>query len=70
MSGNESVNLMTQANARTHNPSATMAGLLAACEGTRAQQRPGRQQQANACAATWNDLHAHVGSFADEHINL
>jgi antitoxin CcdA len=32
--------------------------------------RASRREVANACATTWNDVHARVGSFADEHSTL
>jgi antitoxin CcdA len=62
--------LVAQAKVYTHNLSATMEGLLAAYVATQQQQRQDRQRQADACAAAWNGLHAQVGSFADEHVNL
>jgi antitoxin CcdA len=32
--------------------------------------RASRRKVADACCATWNDVHARVGSFADEHCTL
>ena len=62
--------LVAQAKTYTSNLSATMEELLASYVAQ--QQKAGltRQQQADACAAGWNAVHAAIGSFADEHSTL
>ena len=62
--------LVAQAKAFTNNLSATMESLLT--EFVLAQQKTQRDRQraADACAADWNEVHAQVGSFADEHSTL
>lgn len=62
--------LVTQAKTYTTNLSATMEELLTAYVVAQQQRRQTRQEQAAACAAGWNDMHAQVGSFADEHSTL
>lgn len=62
--------VVAQARNYTENLSATVDGLLS--EYVLSQQRAAedRQRSANACAQNWNDFHARVGSFADEHSTL
>lgn len=62
--------LVAQAKAYTSNLSATMEELLSAYVAQQQQTRLTRQQQADACAADWNVVHATLGSFADEHSTL
>jgi len=62
--------LVAQARTYTSNLSATMEELLAAYVAQQQQTCLTRQQQADACAANWNAVHATVGSFADEHSTL
>jgi antitoxin CcdA len=54
--------LVAQARTYTSKLSATKEELLA--------DYVARQQQADACVADWNAVHAAVGSFADEHATL
>lgn len=62
--------LVAQAKTYTNNLSATMEGLLADFVAHRQQTDMTRRQIANACAQDWNDVHAAIGSFADEHSTL
>jgi antitoxin CcdA len=62
--------LVAQAKTYTSNLSATMEELLAAYVAQQQQTRLSRQQQADAVAMDWNEVHAAVGSFADEHSTL
>lgn len=62
--------LVAQAKTFTSNLSATVEELLAAYVTQQQQILQNRQQQADACAAAWNAVHASVGSFADEHSTL
>jgi len=62
--------LVAQAKTYTSNLSATMEELLSAYVAQQQQTRLSRQQQADACSADWNAVHASVGSFADEHSTL
>lgn len=62
--------LVAQAKTYTSNLSATMEELLTDYVALQQQTRLARQQQADACAADWNAMHATVGSFADEHSTL
>ena len=54
----------------TSNLSATAEELLTAYVVEQKQARSSRQQQADQAVASWNALHAQVGSFADEHSTL
>lgn len=54
----------------TSNLSATAEELLTAYVVEQKQARMNRQQQADQTVASWNALHAQVGSFADEHSTL
>lgn len=62
--------LVAQAKTFTNNLSATMEELLVAYVTQQQQILKDRQQQADACSADWNAVHASVGSFADEHSTL
>lgn len=62
--------LVEQAKTYTSNLSATIDELLADFVARQRLTRPARQQQADACAADWNAVHAAAGSFADEHSTL
>ena len=62
--------LVAQAKTYTSNLSATMEELLAAYVSQQQQARLSHQQQADACASGWNNVHAAIGSFADEHSTL
>jgi len=54
----------------TSNLSATAEELLTAYVIEQKLVRSNHQQQANQAVASWNALHAQVGSFADEHSTL
>lgn len=62
--------LVAQAKTYTSNLSATMEELLTDYVARQQQARLAYQQQADACVADWNAVHATVGSFADEHSTL
>ena len=62
--------LVAQAKAYTNNLSATMESLLAEFVVNQQSAQRNRQRLADACAADWNEVHAAVGSFADEHSTL
>lgn len=65
-----SVGLVAQAKSYTNNLSETMEALLAEFVAQQAQAQHDRAQLANTCVSDWNAVHARVGSFADEHVNL
>lgn len=65
-----SVGLVAQAKAYTNNLSETMEALLAEFVAQQAQAQHDRKQVTDTCVADWNAVHARVGSFADEHVNL
>lgn len=65
-----SVGLVAQAKTYTNNLSETMEALLAEFVAQQAQAQQDRRQVTDACVSDWNALHARVGSFADEHVNL
>lgn len=65
-----SVGLVAQAKTYTNNLSETMEALLAEFVAEQARAQHDRQQEANICVSDWNTVHALVGSFADEHVNL
>ena len=62
--------LVVQAKTYTSNLSATIEDLLVAYVAQQQQTRLTRQQQADAVSMDWNNVHAAVGSFADEHSTL
>jgi antitoxin CcdA len=64
------VGLVAQAKTYTNNLSETMEVLLTEFVAQQAQAQHNRQKLANTCVSDWNALHARVGSFADEHVNL
>ena len=65
-----SVGLVAQAKTYTNNLSETMEALLAEFVAQQARVQHDREQLANTCVSDWNAVHACVGSFADEHVNL
>lgn len=65
-----SVGLVAQAKCYTNNLSETMEALLAEFVAQQAQAQHDRAQLVNTCVSDWNAVYAHVGSFADEHVNL
>ena len=64
------VGLAAQAKTYTNNLSETMETLLAEFVAQQAGAQNDRKQAANTCVSDWNAVHARVGSFADEHVNL
>ena len=62
--------LIAELKGYTSNLSATAEELLAAYVVEQKQARSNRQQQADQTVASWNALHAQIGSFADEHSTL
>ena len=64
------VGLVAQAKTYTNNLSETMEALLTEFVAQQAQAQHNRLQLTNTCVSDWNALDAHVGSFADEHVNL
>lgn len=62
--------VVAQARTYTENLSATVDGLLSEYVRSKQHEAKDHQRSANACAQTWNDFHARVGSFADEHSTL
>jgi len=62
--------LVKEAKTYTNNLSATTEALLTEFVAQQQQAQLGRQQMVNACVSDWNAVHARIGSFADEHVNL
>lgn len=62
--------LVDEARRYCPNLSATVDALLAEYVQRQHGARASRQQQAAACVAAWNEVHARIGSFADEHSTL
>ena len=65
-----SYSLVIQSKSYTHNLSATVEALLSEFVVVQRQAQAARRQQAHACCAEWNSVHASVGSFADDHSTL
>lgn len=65
-----SAGLVAQAKTYTNNLSETMEVLLTEFVAKQAQAQHNRQQLTKTCVSDWNAVYAHVGSFADEHVNL
>ena len=62
--------LIDEARRYSNNLSATVDALLADYVAQKRQTEAGHRQWASACAAGWNEVHASIGSFADEHSTL
>ena len=65
-----SESLVTDLKDYTSNLSATAEELLTAYVVAQKQARSNQQQMADRTVASWNALHAQIGSFADEHSTL
>ncbi|PIY27891.1 MAG: hypothetical protein CO105_07755 [Comamonadaceae bacterium CG_4_9_14_3_um_filter_60_33] len=65
-----SVGLVAQAKTYTNNLSETIESLLAEFVAQQARAQHDHRQAIDTCVSDWNAVHARVGSFADEHVNL
>ncbi|WP_326535797.1 type II toxin-antitoxin system CcdA family antitoxin [Pseudorhodoferax sp.] len=62
--------LVEQARRYSATLSATVESLLVESVQREREAHAERRQRADACAAGWNEMHARIGSFADEHTTL
>lgn len=65
-----SLDLVDEARRYSANLSATVEDLLAEYVQRQQAVMATRQRQADACTHAWNEVHARIGSFADEHSTL
>lgn len=62
--------LVDEARRYSPNLSATVEALLTEYVHRESAAQAERRQRADACTAGWNEVHARIGSFADEHTTL
>ncbi|RCW64513.1 type II toxin-antitoxin system CcdA family antitoxin [Pseudorhodoferax soli] len=62
--------LVDEARRYSPNLSATVEALLTEYVHRESAAQAERRQRADACTAGWNEVHARIGSLADEHTTL